>query len=94
MNRQTSEDAIVQNLRDAGCDRDTIAAFLEELRTHRLQEGLKRLAVHRRSLLEELHKEQKQLDCLDYLVYTLQRSKSPGQSERSHGNAYRYKSNL
>lgn len=68
-----NENSIIQNLRDAGCDENTIRAFVEDLRNGRAAEGLKLLAAHRRSLLEDIHREQKQLDCLDYLVYTVQK---------------------
>lgn len=73
MNCQNSADAIIQNLKDAGCDGDTIAAFMKDLGDGRMKEGCKLLAVYRRSLLEDLHKKQKQIDCLDYLVYTLEK---------------------
>lgn len=33
--------------------------------------SLKRLDVHRKKLLDSLHKEQKYIDCLDYLVYQM-----------------------
>lgn len=70
---QTEED-IVRNLRDAGCDRWSIEAFLEELQTGRETAGFKRLAAHRKTLLERLHQEQKCIDCLDYLVYQLKKN--------------------
>ena len=74
MNSEKNETAIIQNLKDAGCGSDTITAFIEDFRNEKIADGLKILAVHRRSLLEELHKEQKQIDCLDYLVYKLEKN--------------------
>mgnify|MGYP000581695562 CR=1 FL=1 len=68
-----NENAIIQNLKDAGCDEDTIQTFVEDLRKEKVAEGLKLLATHRRSLLDDLHKDQKQIDCLDYLVYKLEK---------------------
>ena len=65
MNSENNEDAIVQNLKDAGCSQNMIMAFIEDIRNDKIIEGLKLLAIHRRSLLDELHKEQKQIDCLD-----------------------------
>lgn len=73
MDSQHREDAIIQNLRDAGCDKDTISAFMGDLHAGKMTEGLKRLSVHRRVLLAHLHKEQKQIDCLDYLAYQLEK---------------------
>ena len=68
-------DAIIQNLRDAGCSASTISDFMENIEGGRLAEGLKLLAVHRRSLLDHLHKEQKRIDCLDYLVWQMEKPK-------------------
>lgn len=68
------EDAIIQNLEDAGCDRDTVNKFLHAFRKGDQQEECKVLAAHRRLLLDELHKAQKQIDCLDYLIYQLKKS--------------------
>ncbi len=68
-----TEEAIIQNLKDAGCRSDTIDAFMDNLKTGRKSEGLKALDLHRRRLLEEIHQEQKRLDCLDYLVYQLKK---------------------
>lgn len=31
------------------------------------------LSRHRRTLLDTLHQSEKQIDCLDYLVYTLEK---------------------
>lgn len=69
-----AEEAIVRNLRDAGCDRRSIEAFLRELRTGQEAAGFKRLAPPRKTLLERLHQEQKCIDCLDYLVYQLKKN--------------------
>lgn len=67
------EEAMIQNLKDAGCDDKTISAFMENLREDKINAGLKLLEIHRRSLLEDLHREQRQIDCLDYLVFTIQK---------------------
>lgn len=89
MNSQNSEEAIVQNLKDAGCDEGTILAFMEDMKKDRLEQGLKRLAAHRRSLLDHLHQEQQQIDRLDYLVFTM-RKKANTNSERSNRYAGHY----
>ncbi|MCM1272913.1 MAG: hypothetical protein NC225_02550 [Clostridium sp.] len=69
-----NENDIIQNLRDAGCDDGTITAFMTDFREERITDGLKLLAVHRRALLDDLHKDQKQIDCLDYLVYNIEKN--------------------
>lgn len=66
-------DAIIQNLKDAGCSAGTISEFMEKLRDGKRTEGLKLLAIHRRSLLDHLHEEQKRIDCLDYLVWQMEK---------------------
>lgn len=71
--RMNSEEAILCNLQDAGCNPETITAFLEEWKAGKTTDALKLLATHRRSLLEEIHKGQKQIDCLDYLVYQMEK---------------------
>lgn len=66
---------IIQNLKDAGCDSQTIEQFMEDMQKGKETNGLKRLAEHRKKLLDSLHKEQKCIDCLDYLVYQIKRAK-------------------
>lgn len=71
-----SENAIIQNLVDAGCGQEFISEFMEDLRKDNISKDLKLLAAHRRSLLDNLHKEQKRIDCLDYLVYRMTKENS------------------
>ncbi len=75
MNSERNENAIIQNLKDAGCNQDMITAFINDLKEGYIDDGMKLLAAHRRLLLEELHREQKQIDCLDYLVYKMKKTK-------------------
>ncbi len=70
------ENAIVQNLVDAGCGQEFIAEFMEDFRKKNISKDLKLLAAHRRLLLDNLHKEQKRIDCLDYLVYKMEKENS------------------
>lgn len=70
------ENAIVQNLIDAGCGQEFIAEFMEDFRKKNISKDLKLLAAHRRILLDNLHKEQKRIDCLDYLVYKMTKENS------------------
>ena len=60
-----SDGAILQNLADAGCDRQTAEEFLSCF--HR-QNRLKQF-----QLLEAMHLAQRRIDCLDYLVYQLEK---------------------
>ncbi len=69
------ENAIIQNLKDAGCDSSTITAIMQDFRDNKIAEGLKLLETHRCLLLEDIHREQKQIDCIDYLVYNIKKYK-------------------
>lgn len=71
MRKNQSTEAIIQNLKDAGCDYETIENFMADLQKGKEANGLKRLAAHRKNLLDSLHREQKCIDCLDYLVYQM-----------------------
>ena len=66
--------ALIQNLKDAGCDTQTIENFMSDLHKGKEESSLKQLAIHRKKLLDSIHKEQKQIDCLDYLVYQMRKS--------------------
>lgn len=66
-----NEKEIVQNLIDAGCEQNLIAEFIEFFRQKNISKDLKLLAAHRRLLLDNIHREQKRIDCLDYLVYKM-----------------------
>lgn len=68
-----SHEAILQNLKDAGCDPDIIARFMTCQDAGKTKDSLRVLASHRASLLDELHASQAKLDCLDYLIYKLRK---------------------
>ena len=68
-----SEEAIVQNLKDAGCSKDVIECCISCLNNGRKEELLRRLENHRKGLLHKVHEGEKQIDCLDYLVYQIDR---------------------
>lgn len=69
-----NEEAMVQNLRDAGCDEELIKKFQECCRKGKEQDGMRLLGRHRADLLDAMHREQKRIDCLDYFIY--QRNKA------------------
>ena len=70
-----SPDAVIQNLEDAGCDKNTVEQFMELGENGERQRQMKLLEKHRRGLLEKVHKNEKQIDCLDYLVYQMRKEK-------------------
>lgn len=74
MRTNESTESIIQNLKDAGCDMETIGKFMSDLQNGQEAAGLRRLALHRKKLLISLHKEQKCIDCLDYLIYQIKKA--------------------
>ena len=63
---------ILQNLKDADCSSDLIVKFLKLEENGRLSEQLRLLSRHRKFLLDKLHINQKQIDCLDYLIFSIE----------------------
>ncbi|MCD8377371.1 MAG: hypothetical protein LUB59_01135 [Candidatus Gastranaerophilales bacterium] len=61
---------IIQNLKDAGCSENLVQNFFKL----DVKEQISLLAKHRINLLDTLHKNQKQIDCLDYLVLNLKQN--------------------
>ncbi|MDO5144703.1 MAG: hypothetical protein Q4E72_08940 [bacterium] len=66
-----TREAIAQNLRDAGCDECLIEQFLAGEMS--LCSQLRLLEKHRCCLLRKLHSTQKQIDCLDFLLWQMKR---------------------
>lgn len=73
INSNYTEEETIQNLKDAGCDSATVTAFLKEVKSGKSARAMKLLEKHRRTLLDDLHENQKQIDCLDYLVYQMKK---------------------
>lgn len=74
MRAYQTDEAIIQNLKDAACSIEMIDRFMKALHENKEKEGLKLLEEHRKTLLEALHREQEYIDCLDYLVYDLKKN--------------------
>ena len=62
-----------QNLEDAGCDRQTREKCMALFRSGKLREMLPLLSNHRKELLGTVRSGQKKIDCLDYLIYKIQK---------------------
>lgn len=69
----SNQEHIVMNMKDAGCSEDMIHRFLLYYQAGDVKGELKVLSNHRQALLDEVHKGQKEIDCLDYLVYQLEK---------------------
>ena len=68
-----SREAVIQNLKDAGCGQDTVERCVACMEQGKKDALLKHLAAHRKKLLHKIHEEEKQIACLDYLVYQIGR---------------------
>lgn len=62
---------ITENLKDAGCDQEMITEFFDK--SGKKDEQLRILKRHRQILLDRVHREEKRIDSLDYLVYQMSR---------------------
>ena len=57
---------IIQNMKDAGCDREIITKICRLYADGQIQEVVKVLRRHRCNLMEQLHESQSKVDCLDF----------------------------
>lgn len=71
---------MMQDLRDAGCDDETVEQFGDLGTRGNTQGQLELLSRHRKQLLEKIHHREQQICCLDYLTYQLEKG------EAWHGN--------
>ena len=71
-------DAIRQNLIDAGCDENTITSFKS---CKSIRDEIRLLEKHRAALLDKSHEVNRQISCLDYLLYDLKKSQSSTNSK-------------
>ena len=63
----------LQNLIDAGCDKKTITVF-ESCRS--VKDEIRLLERHRAALLDRSHEVNRQIACLDYLLYGLEKERT------------------
>ena len=70
MNENTEK--ILQNLKDANCSATIINKYFDLAKAGNTFEQLKLLTSHKSELLNSLHKCQKQIDCLDFLIFNLE----------------------
>jgi len=72
-----TKEQIRGNLIDAGCDSSIIEQFESLDASGRQAEQERLLKCYRCQLMDRIHKEQKKLDCLDYLIYAMKSRTSP-----------------
>lgn len=69
---------LLQNLKDAGCDTETIEQCMSLSKKSDVKAMLRLLSRHKRALLAAVHERQKEIDCLDYLVFKLEHDQNEG----------------
>ncbi|MEE0801606.1 MAG: hypothetical protein U0L91_10065 [Gemmiger sp.] len=64
---------LVLALKRIGFDADMIETYLSCWKSEKTGEQLRLLSARRACLLDQIHQEEKQIDCLDYLVYRIRK---------------------
>lgn len=64
---------IYQNLIDAGCDAEMTEACMAYVREGKKSDILRLLSRHKENLLKTVRQGQKEIDCLDFLTYRLEK---------------------
>ncbi len=62
---------VTQNLIDAGCNGVFAEECTELILGGKTNSALNALGEYRKKLLDEIHTDQKRIDCLDHLIYML-----------------------
>ncbi|MGN0904529.1 MAG: hypothetical protein ACI4PW_05175 [Alphaproteobacteria bacterium] len=70
------ETDLLRTLKDAGCDTRMIRTFFQLEKEGGTIRQLRLLSGHRKLLVRTLHEDQKKIDCLDFLMFSL-KSKTP-----------------
>lgn len=65
---------VIQNMIDAGCGGSFTEECAQLILDGKTQSALNVLGKHRKHLLEEVHTNQKRIDCLDHLIYRIEKS--------------------
>lgn len=63
-----------QNLADAGMDKGTIEKCMTLIDNNDITAANKLISEYRRQLLDTVHSCNRQIDCLDYFTYTLDKN--------------------
>ena len=66
---------MIQNLKDAGCCAQTIEQICRLYGNGQIQDAIKMLRKHRCGLMDSLHESQERVDCLDFLVWRMEKER-------------------
>ncbi len=72
-NASDKQTILRENPKDAGCDPETIGRCEVLAQGEKRGELMRVLSLHRRALLDAVHENQRRIDCLDYLVYQIEK---------------------
>lgn len=72
MNKE--ETLLRRNLKDSGYDEKQINTYLAISKTENTDNLKKLLFEQRKALLDKIHENQEQIDCLDFLIYSINRN--------------------
>ena len=67
-----SRESVIQNLEDAGCGTEMIQDFMGWFDKGQQAKQLELLEHQREYLLGRVHRDERRISCLDYLVYQIQ----------------------
>lgn len=70
--------SIYQNLVDAGCDMQITEQCMSYMEKGKVSDMLPVLMQYKAALLASVHTGQKQIDCLDFLIYKLKKMGAGG----------------
>lgn len=68
--------SIKECLEDAGCSKEMIQSVIDCIQNDEHERKMMLLKEHRCHLLKKIHYVQKQIDCLDYLLYQFKQNKN------------------
>lgn len=71
MKADAKTSGIRRNLSDAGCNTEITEKFMKLHDAGKPEEQLRLLKTHRAGLLKKVRDNQKRIDCLDYLIFTM-----------------------
>lgn len=71
-----TEQDLILNLKAAGLDGTMVQEFLGCWKAGKTAEQLRLLSQKREDLLAQVHRGEKQIQCLDYLVYQIEKGKN------------------
>lgn len=83
-----SREAVIRNLEDAGCEPEMIQDFLGWFDEGQQKKQLELLEHQREHLLGRVHKEEKRISCLDYLIYQIQGNQNKSEEKLEELKAF------